>query len=739
MSAARAVALAVLLVGACRDGSTPFQPQPSDGASRVIPGQYIVVFRDTVADPVGFAQSRVGPAQSRANAQGGTLLHTYTSALKGFAARLPDAAVATLRQDPRVAYVEPDRKVTLSGSQQMDANGDPWGLDRIDQRALPLDRTYTYASTGAGVHVYLVDTGIWTAHSEFEGRADNVFDVTGGDGTDCIGHGTAVAGIVGSVTYGVAKGVRLHGVQVFRNCIPEAATSDMIAGLDWVTAHHASPAVANLPIQADPSTALAAAVKNLWDSGVFLAVTAGNHNVDACLEASGATPFAVAASTRADAKADFSNWGTCIKIYAPGVDIKSTWLGGVTNTVSGTSFAAPHVTGVAALYKATFGDAPSDTVAKWILSNATPGVITGNPDGTPNLLLFSPATAQPPPVANFTFSCSGLTCNFDASSSTAQAAATYGWTWGDATTGSGKTTTHTYTGGGTYNVTLTVTDAGGSSSGTQPVTVTAPNQPPTANFTFSCSGLSCSFTSTSSDPDGSIAGYSWTFGDGGTATAQNPSHTYGTGGSYTVTLTVSDNQGATSSPVSKTVTVTAPNQPPTANFTFSCSGLSCSFTSTSSDPDGTIASYSWTFGDGATATAQNPSHTYGTGGSYTVTLTVTDNHGATSSPVSKTVTVTAPNQPPSVSAGPDETVLLGVFYSLSATFSDPNNDGPWSYTISWGDGSSTSGSTSSQGTITAGHTYLLLGSYTIRVTVTDSHGASGSDSKVLTVGPRLGL
>src|SRR5256712_166616 len=648
MSAARAVALAVLLVGACRDGSTPFQPQPSDGASRVIPGQYIVVFRDTVADPVGFAQSRVGPAQSRANAQGGTLLHTYTSALKGFAARLPDAAVATLRQDPRVAYVEPDRKVTLSGSQQMDANGDPWGLDRIDQRALPLDRTYTYASTGAGVHVYLVDTGIWTAHSEFEGRADNVFDVTGGDGTDCIGHGTAVGGIGGRVTYGGGKGVRLPGVQVFRNCNPEAAPSGMIAGLDWVTAHHASPAVANLPIQADPSTALAAAVKNLWDSGVFLAVTAGNHNVDACLEASGATPFAVAASTRADAKADFSNWGTCIKIYAPGVDIKSTWLGGVTNTVSGTSFAAPHVTGVAALYKATFGDAPSDTVAKWILSNATPGVITGNPDGTPNLLLFSPATAQPPPVANFTFSCSGLTCNFDASSSTAQAAATYGWTWGDATTGSGKTTTHTYTGGGTYNVTLTLTDAGGLRSGAPPPTRTPPHPPPGADVHVRCAGLSCSFTSTSSDPDGSIAGYSWTFGDGGTATAQNPSHTYGTGGSYTVTLRVTDNQGATSSPVSKTVTVTAPNSPPIVN------------------------------------------------------------------------------------AGPDEGMLTGLFYSLSASFSDANNDGPWSYTISWGDGSSSSGSTPSQGTISASHTYLLLGSYTITVRVTDSHGASGSDSKVVT-------
>ena len=195
---------------------------------------------------------------------------------------------------------------------------------------------------------------------------------------------------------------------------------------------------------------------------------------------------------------------------------------------------------------------------------------------------------------------------------------------------------------------------------------------------------------------------------------------------------MTDNQGAQSTPTSKTVTVTAPNQPPTANFTFSCSGLSCSFTSTSSDPDGTIASYSWTFGDGGTATAQNPSHTYGTGGSYTVTLRVTDNQGATSSPVSKTVTVTAPNSPPIVNAGPDEGMLTGLFYSLSASFSDANNDGPWSYTISWGDGSSSSGSTPSQGTISASHTYLLLGSYTITVRVTDSHGASGSDSKVVT-------
>jgi len=765
MSAGRSVALAILLVGACRDASTPFQPRPRDGASRVVPGQYIVVFQDTVSDPVGLAQSLV-------HARGGTLLQTYSSALKGFAARLPDAAVATLERDPLVAYVEPDREdsmprtqlmdangdprrlggmgalpfdrphtytsagaVSTPSTEQMDANGDPWGLDRIDQRALPLSSTYTYTSTGAGVHVYLIDSGIWTPHPEFEGRADIVFDIAGRDGQDCLGHGTAVAGVVGAATYGVAKGSLLHGVRVWGyDCMGTFYTYQVIAGIDWVTANHQSPAVANIPLQSEPSTALATAIKKLWDSGVFVGTTAGNYNLDACTQASGATPFAVAASTRIDTRADFSNWGPCIKLYAPGDAIKTTWLAGSTNTVSGTSFAAPHVTGVAALYKATFGDAPSDTVANWILSNATPGVMTGNPDGTPNLLLYSPATAQPAPVANFTFSCSGLTCNFDASSSTAQATATYSWTWGDAATGTGQTATHTYGAAGSYSVTLTVTDGGGSNSVSRTVTLNPANQPPTAAFTSSCGGLTCAFTSTSSDPDGSIAAYSWTFGDGGTSTAQNPSHTYGAGGSYTVTLTVTDNQGATSAPTSKTVTVTPPNQPPTANFTSSCSALSCSFTSTSSDPDGSIAAYSWTFGDGGTSTAQSPSHTYGTGGSYTVTLTVTDNRGATSAPASKTVTVTPPNQPPIVNAGPDQTVVVGLLYTLSWSFSDPDN-GPWSYTIDWGDGTSpTTGSASSPGTINSGHTYFLpLGTHTIRVTVTDSLGASGSATKVVTV------
>src|SRR5438309_251136 len=202
---------------------------------------------------------------------------------------------------------------------------------------------------------------------------------------------------------------------------------------------------------------------------------------------------------------------------------------------------------------------------------------------------------------------------------------------------------------GSDPATLTVKDNqnGSSSPVSHTVQVTAPNQPPSAAFTSSCNGLACSFSDQSSDPDGSVTSWQWTFGDGTSgSTAQNPSHTYSAGGSYTVTLSVKDNQNASSSPVSHTVQVTAPNQPPSAAFTSSCTGLGCSFSDQSSDPDGSVTSWQWTFGDGTSgSTAQNPSHTYSAGGSYTVTLTVKDNQNASSSPVSHTVQVNAPNKP----------------------------------------------------------------------------------------------
>ena len=265
-----------------------------------------------------------------------------------------------------------------------------------------------------------------------------------------------------------------------------------------------------------------------------------------------------------------------------------------------------------------------------------------------------------------------------------------------------------------------------------------PNQPPVAAFTPSCTYLVCSFTDASSDPDGRVAGWRWTFGDGGTATTQSPSHTYAAAGTYTVQLTVTDDKGATGT-TSKSVTVTAPpppppNQPPVAAFTSSCTNLACSFTDASSDPDGRVAGWSWTFGDGGTATTQNPSHTYGAAGTYTVQLTVTDDKGATGT-TSKSVTVTAPppppNQPPTVTVT-GGTVAVGLLYALQASFSDPDN-GPWTYTIDWGDGTSGTGSASSPGSISATHTYLLPGSYRIVVTVTDSRGAVGSGSATLTV------
>jgi len=376
-----------LAFAACQDASRSVDTGPGEATTQrtgpeVVPGQYIVVFSGPVADPASVATALV-------RGLGGTMLHVYTSALKGFAARLPASAAEALRQNPLVASVEPDQVMRADVTQTMDANGDPWGLDRIDQGALPLSGTYSYTATAAGVHAYIIDTGIWTLHPEFGGRADDVYDALGVTGEDCNGHGTHVAGTIGAATYGVAKAVSLHGVRVL-NCAGIGLNSDVIAGVDWVTANHASPAVANMSLGGGKSAALDQAVTNLWNSGVFLAVAAGNDNADACnaSPAGASGVFTVAASEKTDAKASYSNWGTCVEAYGPGSAIKSTYLAGLTMTLSGTSMATPHVTGVAALYKAANGDQPSATVSSWIINNATTGAITGNPSGTPNRLLF---------------------------------------------------------------------------------------------------------------------------------------------------------------------------------------------------------------------------------------------------------------------------------------------------------------------------------------------------------------
>src|SRR5216117_548773 len=339
--------------------------------------------------------------------------------------------------------------------------------------------------------------------------------------------------------------------------------------------------------------------------------------------------------------------------------------------------------------------------------------------------------ANQPPLASFTNSCNGLTCTFTSTSSDPDGSiAGYSWNFGD---GSPEVTTqnasHTYAAGGSYTVQLTVTDNQGAANSTShTVGVTPPNQPPVASFTRSCNGLTCSLTSTSSDPDGTIASYSWNFGDGTPAsTVQNPSHTYGAGGSYTVTLRVTDNQGAQSALASQTFTVTPPNQPPVASFTRSCNGLTCTFTSTSSDPDGTVAAYSWNFGDGTPiSTLQNPSHTYAAGGSYTVTLQVTDNQGAQSAQPTNTLTVTPPNQPPVASFTKS---CNGLTCSFTSTSSDPDGSIA-SYSWNFGDGTPVSTLQNPS------HTYGAGGSYTVTLRVTDNQGAqSALASQTFTVTP----
>ena len=380
-----ALLLVVFVASACSDASGPAtsaapssSPALARSAGEGIPNEYIVVLDDATSDVPGVAAGL-------ARAHGASLRFTYTSAIKGFAATMSAAAAEAIARNPQVAYVEQDQVYSINTTQ----SSATWGLDRIDQRSRPLSGTYTYTRTGSGVRAYIIDTGIYTSHTQFGSRASNVYDAFGGNGSDCNGHGTHVAGTVGSSTYGVAKAALLRGVRVL-DCSGNGATSGIISAIDWVRANHIKPAVANMSLGGGYSSSLNTAAANLHNAGVFLAVAAGNENQDACnvSPASAAYVFTTASSTSSDYKSSFSNWGSCVEAYAPGSSITSTWNNGGTNTISGTSMASPHVAGVAALYKHAYGDASSATIRSWIINNATTSVISGNVTGTPNRLLF---------------------------------------------------------------------------------------------------------------------------------------------------------------------------------------------------------------------------------------------------------------------------------------------------------------------------------------------------------------
>ena len=358
--------------------------------SAAIADRYIVVFKDTAE------RTFVNSASETVQALGGSIHQTYRHSIRGFAATMAPSAVAKLREDPNVAYIEADATVSLSATQ----TNATWGIDRIDQRSRPLSTTYTYASTGAGVRAYVIDTGIRITHSDFGGRAISGFTaINDGRGTnDCNGHGTHVAGTVGGSRYGVAKNVRLVAVRVL-SCSGSGTTSGVIAGIDWVTGQHSpgAPAVANMSLGGGASSSLDSAVNRSINDGVSYAVAAGNSNANACNSSPARVPAALTAgsTTSTDARSSFSNIGSCLDLFAPGSSITSAWYTSntATNTISGTSMASPHVAGAAARYLEGDPSASPAEVSNAIRSNATTGVVTNRGSGSPNRLLFVDPTS----------------------------------------------------------------------------------------------------------------------------------------------------------------------------------------------------------------------------------------------------------------------------------------------------------------------------------------------------------
>jgi subtilisin family serine protease len=346
-----------------------------------VPGSWIVVLKDgtTSAADLGVAPK-----------------HTYHSVLSGFSAAMSSAKAKALAADPRVAYVEQNSTVRLNDTQP----NATWGLDRIDQRDLPLSKTYTYNTSASNVNAYIIDTGIRTSHSEFGGRASVGTDTVGGgqNGQDCQGHGTHVAGTVGGRTYGVAKSVNLVAVRVL-DCDGSGTTAGVIAGVDWVTANARKPAVANMSLGGSASASLDDAVKKSIASGVSYSVAAGNGlpvvglPANACNYSPARVPEAitVGATDSTDRRASFSNYGRCLDLFAPGVDITSAWKDDdtATSTISGTSMAAPHTAGAAALYLSSHPTATPAQVRDALVTGATSGKVVNPMWGSPNKLLYS--------------------------------------------------------------------------------------------------------------------------------------------------------------------------------------------------------------------------------------------------------------------------------------------------------------------------------------------------------------
>ncbi|MDH2652064.1 S8 family peptidase [Acinetobacter baumannii] len=358
----------------------------SSQAKGIIKNQYIVILNKDAGPSKDFAQNI-------AKQHAGKVLQSYDTVLKGFAIYLPDTAgtafIEAMKKNPQVLSVESDTIVNIDATTQ--SNPD-WGLDRIDQKALPLNSAYSYLQTGSGTTAYIVDTGILSSHQEFSGRVLSGYTaISDGNGTtDCNGHGTHVAGTVGGTTYGVAKSVNLVPIRIL-GCDGSGASSNVIAGLDWILKNGKKPAVVNMSLGGATSSSLDSAVENLYNNGYVMVVAAGNSNTDACTSSPARVSKAitVAATDNTDTRASYSNYGSCVDIFAPGSQINSSWIGNNTATkiLNGTSMATPHVAGVVAEMLQSTPTASPQTISTNLLNQASSNVVK-NPSGSPNRLLY---------------------------------------------------------------------------------------------------------------------------------------------------------------------------------------------------------------------------------------------------------------------------------------------------------------------------------------------------------------
>ncbi|MFI9812145.1 S8 family peptidase [Saccharothrix variisporea] len=426
-----------------------------------VAGSYVVVLRDSASPRAASADT----ASALVGKYGGKVQVAWRHALNGFhATDLSAGQARRLAADPRVQYVQADLPVHVTGTQ---TNPPSWGLDRIDQQNLPLDSSYTYPNTASNVRAYIIDTGIRTTHQDFGGRATWGTNTVDSNNTDCHGHGTHVAGTVGGTAHGVAKEVKLIAVKVL-NCQGSGTTAGVVNGVDWVTQNAVKPAVANMSLGGGADTALDNAVRNSISSGVTYAVASGNDNANACNYSPARVAEAIStnASTNTDARASFSNYGTCTDIFAPGQNITSTWntSDSATNTISGTSMASPHVAGAAALYLSSNPTATPSAVQTALVNAATSGKITNPGTGSANKLLYVGGTTPSGPSVNNPGNQTGTVgtaVNLTVTATGGTPPYTFSFTGlpPGLTGGSNGTVTGTPTTSGTYNVTVTVTDS----------------------------------------------------------------------------------------------------------------------------------------------------------------------------------------------------------------------------------------------------------------------------------------